>query len=201
MFDYKGIEALAAVVREGSFEKAAASLHITQSAVSQRIRAAEDRAGRLLLIRSVPPRPTEPGKLVLRHHAQVARLESDLQTALFPDADEGFSPLPIGINADSLSIWFHEAMREFVLREKVLLDLRVDDQDQTHNLLRDGEVLGCVSSRAEEFKGCRVQRLGSMTYRLVASPEYAAAYLPGGPSLEALSKAPILLFQPQGQGA
>lgn len=194
MFDYKGLEALAAVVREGGFEKAAASLHITQSAVSQRIRAIEERAGRLLLNRTTPPRPTEAGKLMLRHQAQVALLEDDLLSSLFPKAEEGFAPLPVGINADSLSIWFHEAMRDFVLREKVLLDLHVDDQDQTHNLLRNGEVLGCVSSSAEEFKGCRVVPLGSMTYRLVASPEYIAAFLPDGPEFEALQRAPILLF-------
>ncbi|MFW5489494.1 MAG: LysR family transcriptional regulator ArgP [Desulfovibrio sp.] len=202
MLDYKGIEALAAVVREGGFEKAAASLYITQSAVSQRIRAIEERAGRLLLNRTNPPRPTSAGRLVLRHQAQVALLENDLQAALFPEAEEGFASLPVGVNADSLAIWFHQAMGSFVARERMLLDLYVDDQDQTHKLLRKGEVLGCVSSLAEETRGCRTVRLGSMTYRLVASPEYVAKYLPdfgtdfwtGGPTLEAMSKAPLLCF-------
>ena len=45
MLDYKLIEALAMVTAEGGFEKAAQSLLITQSAVSQRIKALEELTG------------------------------------------------------------------------------------------------------------------------------------------------------------
>ena len=41
MLDYDALSALAAVVREGSFERAAQALHVTPSAISQRIRQLE----------------------------------------------------------------------------------------------------------------------------------------------------------------
>ena len=42
MLDYAALSALAAVLREGSFERAARALHVTPSAVSQRVRALEE---------------------------------------------------------------------------------------------------------------------------------------------------------------
>ncbi|MEI8171784.1 MAG: LysR family transcriptional regulator, partial [Rhodoferax sp.] len=45
MLDYASLSALTAVVREGSFERAARALHVTPSAVSQRIRLLEERIG------------------------------------------------------------------------------------------------------------------------------------------------------------
>lgn len=34
----------------------------------------------------------------------------------------------------------------------VLLEIRVADQDQTHRLLKDGEVMGCISSQEQWVK-------------------------------------------------
>jgi LysR family transcriptional regulator (chromosome initiation inhibitor) len=55
--DYLQLAALAAVVSEGRFERAAARLHVAPSAVSQRIRALEDRVGAVLVARGTrwPP--------------------------------------------------------------------------------------------------------------------------------------------------
>ena len=44
MIDYKLLEAIAIVVQEGGFEKAATVMNLTQSAVSQRVRLLEERA-------------------------------------------------------------------------------------------------------------------------------------------------------------
>ena len=66
--------------------------------------------------------------------------------------------------------WFYPAVNEFLSREKVLLDLTVDDQDQTRKLLRDGMVMGCISSEPEPVQGCRAARLGTMCYRMLAAP-------------------------------
>ncbi len=54
MLDYAALSALAAVVREGSFERAARALHVTPSAISQRIRLLEERVGCALVIRDQP---------------------------------------------------------------------------------------------------------------------------------------------------
>ncbi len=58
MFDYKLIEAVAMVAREGGFDKAARAIHITQSAVSQRVKLLEELTGQVLIARTAPPRAT-----------------------------------------------------------------------------------------------------------------------------------------------
>ena len=57
MFDYAALEALATVLREGSFERAARRLHVTPSAISQRIKQLEERAGQVHSKRVLHPPP------------------------------------------------------------------------------------------------------------------------------------------------
>ncbi|HWU28256.1 MAG TPA: LysR family transcriptional regulator, partial [Microbacterium sp.] len=79
---------VAAVVDEGSFEAAARRLHITQSAVSQRIKALEVQIGRAVLVRSRPVRATEAGEALVRLARQVELLEHDTVAAFgLGDAD------------------------------------------------------------------------------------------------------------------
>jgi len=193
MLDYKLLEALAKVVDEGGFERAARALCITQSAVSQRVKLLEERLGTILLARVTPPRPTEAGRLALRHFRMAQRLEGDFEAALGRER-EGFPSLPVGVNADSLATWFLPAVTPFLKEEGVLLDLSVDDQERTHELLRDGAVLGCVSSRPEPFQGCAATHLGDMEYRVFATPEFRDRWFPDGLTLEAAGRAPALIF-------
>ncbi len=192
MLDYKLVEAFAVVATEGGFEKAARVLHVTQSAVSQRVKLLEEQAGCILLVRSSPSRPTAAGREMLRHYRQVKRLEGDLATG--PDRGKEFTTLAVGVNADSLATWFFPAIDKFLGNERVLLDLRVDDQAETHRLLRGGDVLGCVSSRSEPIQGCRVEYLGDMTYRLYATPKYIQKWFPNDVTLETVERAPLLIF-------
>ena len=104
MFDYKSLEALAAVIDQQSFEKAATKLFITQSAVSQRIKSLENYCGLPLLIRDVPHSPTELGQLLLNHYRKTKLLEDDTRAQF--SAHEYRARLPIAINRDSLEIWF-----------------------------------------------------------------------------------------------
>lgn len=194
MIDYRNLAALAAVVDERGFERAARALHLTQSAVSQRIRALEEGVGQVLLVRSSPPMPTEPGRRLLALWRQVRRLEEDALAEVLPGAGSGFSTLAVGFNADSLATWFLPSLDDFLRTYNVLLDVRVDDQEVTHELLRDGEVAGCVSERAEAMQGCRVTRLGSMTYHLVAAPSFASRWFSAGVTREAVASAPMLVF-------
>lgn len=193
MLDYKLVEAFAVVAAEGGFEKAAKVLHITQSAVSQRVKLLEEQAGCVLLVRSSPPRPTAAGREMLRHYRQVRQLEGDLGTGLGRE-EGGFTTLPVGLNADSLATWFFPAINDYLDAEPVLLDLSVDDQAQTHRLLRDGEVLGCVSERTEPMQGCRVEYLGEMVYNLYCTSQYKSKWFPGGVTLEGFERAPIQIF-------
>ena len=194
MFDYKLIEALAMVAREGGFDKAAGALHITQSAVSQRVKLLEEITGQVLLARTTPPKATAAGQKLLKHYLQVKRLEDDLIGEIDGSADKGFTSISLGINADSLAFWFLEAVHPFLLEERVLLDIRVNDQEQTHQLLKDGDVMGCISTKEEPMQGCRIEYLGSENYRLMAAPKFADQWFPDGLTIEDVRRAPALIF-------
>ncbi|WP_319582776.1 LysR family transcriptional regulator ArgP [uncultured Pseudodesulfovibrio sp.] len=193
MLDYKLVEAFAAVVGEGGFEKGARVLHLTQGAVSQRVKLLEEQAGCVLLVRSSPPRPTVAGQAMLKHFRQVRRLEDDLGAGLGQN-DAGFDSLTVGVNADSLATWFFPAVDEYLDAEPVLLDLSVDDQAETLKLLKAGDVLGCIADRPEPVQGCRVEYLGDMDYRLYATPSYKSKWYHDDAVLEMVETGPILIF-------
>jgi LysR family transcriptional regulator (chromosome initiation inhibitor) len=81
-FDPAALECLAAIVEEGGFERAAQRLNITQSAVSQRLRALEAQVGTVLIVRSRPLKPTSAGHLLLKHTKQLRLLRADLERDL-----------------------------------------------------------------------------------------------------------------------
>ncbi|MFW2367906.1 MAG: LysR family transcriptional regulator ArgP [Desulforhopalus sp.] len=194
MFDYKLIEAFGMVAQEGGFDKAARVLCITQSAVSQRVKLLEELTGQVLIARTTPPKPTSAGQNLLKHYLQVKRLEDDLMGEIGEPADKGFATIAVGINADTLAIWLIDAIKTFLLEERVLLDIRVDDQEQTHRLLKDGEVMGCISTQEQVMQGCRIEYLGCMNYHIVAAPGFAARHFPNGLTIEDVQRAPALIF-------
>ena len=193
MLDYKLLEAFAMVVQEGGFEKAATVMNLTQSAVSQRVKLLEDRAGKILLSRTSPPQPTEAGRRLIKHYLQVKLLEDGLEGET-GDPAEPSAKLSLGINADSLASWFLPAIGDLLEDGRLLIDLHVDDQEQTHKLLRDGVVVGCISDLATPIQGCRVEYLGAMPYRLLARPEFVAKWFPDGLTANAAEHAPAVMF-------
>jgi len=196
MFDYASLAALAAVVQEGSFERAALRLHVTPSAVSQRVRALEERMGCALIVRGQPCSPTATGQRLCHHLDHVRLLEHDLQDTLpgnARDTDQRLR-LPLAVNADSLATWLAPALATFAAQAPVLLDIAVDDQDHTQEWLRSGAVLAAVSGNPVAAAGCNSQRLGSMRYLAVASPEFVARYFGSGVRAAQLARAPSLVF-------
>jgi LysR family transcriptional regulator (chromosome initiation inhibitor) len=194
MFDYKLIEAMAEVVRQGGFEKAAAKMCLTQSAVSQRVRQLEEQAGQILLTRSVPPAVTDAGKWFLAHYLQVRHLEEDLANRTAFGQDGRPVTLSVGVNADSLATWFPKAVAPMLKDGKILLDIRVDDQEQTHKLLKSGTVCGCISTLDRAIQGCRIFEIGTMAYKLLCTKDFARRWFPSGVTIEAVSKAPAVIF-------
>ena len=197
-FDPAALECLAALADAGSFERAAQRLAITQSAVSQRLRALETGLGRLLVVRSRPLRLTEPGKVLLRYARQMQAMRADIARELGAGPGAAHDErLPIAVNADSLATWVLPALDALVQagqREGWGLELVVDDQDFTHDSLREGTVLGCVSTVAEALRGCSVTPLGCMRYIAVASPGFAARALPQGLHRGNFAQVPWLVF-------
>ena len=196
MLDYAALSALAAVIREGSFERAAQALFVTPSAVSQRIRSLEERVGCALVVRGQPCRATDTGRRLCQHVDRVRLLEQELQGALPALAPEGLTrvALPIAVNADSLATWFAPAVAAFAADAPVLVELAVDDQDHTSDWLRSGAVLAAVTGTARPPAGFNSRPLGAMRYLAAASPAYVARHFANGVAAGSLARAPSLVF-------
>lgn len=197
MLDYKLLAALAAVVEQAGFERAAQVLGLSQSAVSQRIKLLEARVGQPVLVRALPPVPTEIGRRLLNHVQQVRLLERDIQ-AQVPGLDEGGPPerLRIALNADSLATWWAQAVGGFCTAQGLLLELVVEDQDVGLKRMRAGEVAACVCGSERPVAGARALLLGSMRYRALASPGFIARHFPRGVTAAELAQAPAIVFGP-----
>jgi LysR family transcriptional regulator (chromosome initiation inhibitor) len=187
------VRTLLAVVDEGTFDAAASVLHVTPSAVSQRVKALEQGVGRVLLLRTKPVRLTESGQVVVRFARQMAQLQSDTRAELgMADTGEP-ARLSIAVNADSLGTWFLPALTRVPDELRILFELRREDQDHTTALLREGVVMAAVTSSPDPVAGCSVRELGHMRYLPVASPAFAARWL-GNPLRQAIADAPVMVF-------
>jgi LysR family transcriptional regulator (chromosome initiation inhibitor) len=198
MLDYASLAAIAAIVREGNFERAARTLNVTSSAISQRVKQLEERLGCVLIVRGQPCTATETGRLLCRHVEQVGMLEQDLRNVLPRVApsgkDDGRVTLRVAVNADSLGTWFIDAMTAFLDGDRALLDIALDDQEHTLDWLRSGEVQAAVTANSRPVQGCDSASLGKLHYVAVASPEYVQRYFPRGVTTAALAEAPSLNF-------
>jgi LysR family transcriptional regulator (chromosome initiation inhibitor) len=190
MFTDPQLQALAAVHRRGSFETAAAMLGLTPSAISQRIKALEDRVGTLLIRRGQPCEATPAGLRLIRHHDEVALLEQALARDL-PGPAPGPATLRIAVNADSLATWIIPALAAV---DQILFDIVIDDQDHSQDLLRRGEVAAAVTSHPGPLQGCDTIPLGALRYRATANPAFIAHWMAGRPIPDALGAAPALTF-------
>lgn len=194
--DHGHLRALAAVVREGSFERAAVALSVTPSAVSQRIKTLEARMGRLLVQRTVPAVATADGQVLVQLAEHTALLEHDALSRLGVDEEDDLPhvSISVAVNHDSLETWFVQAAALFSARTRATLDLQSEDQDHTASLLRNGAVLGAVTTLADAVQGCRIHPLGCMRYVATCSPEFHASHFAQGVIAHALAVAPVLVF-------
>jgi LysR family transcriptional regulator (chromosome initiation inhibitor) len=190
--DLAQLRALDATVRGGTLEAAARTLHVTPSAISQRLRALEVATGRILLVRTKPVRATESGEAVLRLARQIDLLTADTARELGDDSADRVPTLPIAVNADSMATWVLPALAP--LAGDVCFDLYREDQEHTSALLRAGTVMAAVTADAEPVPGCSSTPLGGMRYRPMATPGFARRWFPDGPTPEALARAPVVVF-------
>ncbi|MBU9762600.1 LysR family transcriptional regulator ArgP [Mycobacterium sp. TNTM28] len=186
--DGQQLAAFAAVVELGSFDAAAQRLQVTPSAVSQRIKALEQRIGKVLVVREKPCTATVAGVPLLRLAAQTALLESETLAEL-SGAGAQRTRIALAVNADSMTTWFTGV---FTAASDFLFDIRIEDQDLSARLLREGVVMGAVTTERRPVPGCRVHPLGAMRYVPVASTDYVRHHLPDGFTREAAQSAPSL---------
>ena len=198
-FDPDALECLAAIVEEGGFERAAQRLSITQSAVSQRLRALEAQVGTVLIVRSRPLKATGAGQLLLKHTRQLRLLRADLERdmkELAPSSIGGAREeerISIAINADSIATWALGALNELAV-QGLPMEIITDDQDFTQEWLRSGQVLGCVTTLKQALRGCKVVPLGAMNYVAVAAPDYAREHAPKGLTQHNFRDMPFIAF-------
>ncbi|WP_058049670.1 ArgP/LysG family DNA-binding transcriptional regulator [Janthinobacterium sp. Ant5-2-1] len=195
--DYRALAVLDAVASHGSFDKAALALGITQSAVSQRIKALEDASGRLLIIRGQPAVPTGLGQRLIVHHRNVKLMEASL------DIDLGNSvsmpEIAIAIDADSLATWFPDTLPALLAPPRCQLDVRLADSDSALQMVRDGSVFGCVAAESgtaiDAAAATSVTPLGTLPYVCVATPVFAGHWFGDGFIAEAVQLAPAVVGQ------
>jgi LysR family transcriptional regulator (chromosome initiation inhibitor) len=190
MLDPAQLAALAAVHRRGAFDLAAAELHVTASAISQRVKALEERTGAVLIRRGTPCTATETGLRLVRHHDEIALLERTLANDL-PGLAPGAATLRIAVNADSLATWVIPAL---AATENLLFDLVIDDQDVSQDWLRRGEVVAAITAHPGPLQGCDTLPLGSLRYRATAAPAFRDRWFCEGVSAGTLARAPALTF-------
>ena len=188
------LAAFAAVLEEGSFDLAARRLSVTPSAISQRIKALEDRLGQVLVIRHLPCRPTPAGEALLRRVRPMQALQAEALAELLPAGSRPARGVAIAVNADSLHTWFVAALAPLHSESGMLFDIRVEDQDHTLDLLRDGSVLGAVTAEARPVQGCNVLPLGVMRYQAIASADLVARHFADGVHARSLAAAPMIVF-------
>ena len=177
MLDARQLEALAAVMEHGSFGAAAKALSLTLAAVSLRIKSLEGAMGQRLLVRGKQVRATPAGQALLGHVRQVRLMEADLVAGLRgPGPGQPLQTLSVAVNADSLTSWFLPGVADLLARHQLLLDVVIDDQDHTHDALKNGDVTGCVTTLASAMRGCVAEPLGLMRYRCMAAPALIAQW-------------------------
>jgi LysR family transcriptional regulator (chromosome initiation inhibitor) len=183
------LDALVAIADHGSFDAAARQLHITPSAVSQRIRALEAAAGQVLISRGSPCRPTPHGEWLVRLGRQTRLLYAEASQAITAATAVD---LPVAVNADSVGSWFRDVLAEVAAWDGTALKLRVEDQAYSQELLRRGDVLAAVTSDPTAVQGCGVDALGALRYLPAATPALADRWQRGeAPDWAAM---PVVVF-------
>lgn len=175
-FDPSQLETLLAISEEGSFDGAARRLHLTPSAVSQRVRALEGSAGQVLVRRTLPAEVTDAGVPLLRLAQQLRLLAAEAGAEL---GDDDVVELRVAVNADSLATWFRPVLSDVAQRPSTALRLAIEDEGHSHELLRRGEVLAAVTAEPMPVQGCSVEPLGAMRYQAAVAPHLLAQHRRG----------------------
>jgi LysR family transcriptional regulator, chromosome initiation inhibitor len=191
--DPRQAAAFVAVVETGSFEQAAARLHVTASAITQRVRALEAGLGAPLVLRTRPCRATPTGQRVLQHLRRVSMLQADLQAELDATRQSPVSVV-VALNSDSLGTWFLPALSSILSGERLLFELIMEDQDHTFDLLESGMAIGCVTTVQKPMRGCAATPLGTMRYRLLAAQAFASRWFPRGLTRTSARQAPVVAY-------
>ena len=195
--DYRALAVLDAVASQGSFEKAALALGISQSAVSQRIKALEDASGRLLIVRGQPAVPTGLGQRLVSHHRNVKLMEAALDIDLGNKVS--MPEIALAVDAASLATWFPMSLQPLLSPPRCQLKVQQATQQMALHLVQEGSVFGCIAAAEEQpsphANGPEITPLGKLRYVCVATPLFAGHWFGDGFSADAVQLAPAVVGQ------
>ena len=198
-FTAEQLRTFATVVEEKTFEEAAPVLGVSASAVSQRIKAMEQSCGQILLRRSNPVEPTDPGATVLRLAKQIELLTVESEREL--TGGDQARRLAIASNSDSLATGLLDALASVPRDERIYCEVHREDERHSSALLRSGSVMGALTVDPQPVQGCSVEVLGSTRYFIAASPDFIDHFFPGADGLpymlteQRLREAPVIQFE------
>ena len=187
--DIDSLRTLRAIVESGSFTGAAARLHLTQSAVSWKIKRLEERLGHALLVRDGKSiEPTEMGHELLAHAERILAAHDEAVASL--KLRELTGTVRLGCNDEPQIDQVADIIRSFrVEHSRVGVHTRIGLSSVVGAWLRAGELdLAIIQVLAEDLKESDVvlrhDRLGWF-----ASPEL---------DLEEDGSVPLVTFGPRG---
>lgn len=185
--------ALQSIVEEGSFDAAADTLHISQSAISQRIKSLESQVGHIVIQRSKPVQATAMGQFLLRLARQITLAQEEAAQRIDSEQRNSTVNIRIVVNADSLEGWVLPALAP-IAKQSIALDIKRQDEHISTRMLRSGEAMAAITAEETPVQGCTMTKLGSMAYFAAATPEFAARWFPNGLSKESLENAPLVQY-------
>lgn len=193
-FPAEQLRAFAAVVDTGTFDAAAGRLHVTPSAVSQRIRALERQVGAVVVRRSNPAEPTAAGRVLVRLARQVELVAAEAIAELggAPEGSAAPRVLTIVVPSDSLSSWFAPVLDASATEDGHVLEILRDDENRSEEHLRSGRAMGAITTERHPVQGCSSTPLGSMRYRAMGAPDFVGRWF--GPGGGGFAAAPVVNF-------
>lgn len=201
LLDLDALEALHQVTSTGSFDGAAEQLGITQSAVSQRVKNYEKKAGVQLIRRGRPCMPTPIGEKFLEFRESVMFSEATLQTEV--DVEKGDwaqgARVTIAVSNDTLACWLTDVMSRASSELDVVFEVQTNDEVHAANLLMSGKAHATLSSISTNYEALcnrkiKLSPLGAMEFVAVAAPEFVEKHFADGVTLRSIGKAVCIAY-------
>jgi DNA-binding transcriptional LysR family regulator len=168
------LRAFAAVARTGNFTRAARLLHLSQPALSRRVRGLEEQLRLTLLVRApAGVTPTEAGYRVL----QFVQAQRALEEELLAELSAGPSQLAGAVRIAGLSSVVQPialpALASF-LREHPAVQIEIDNPDEAAlgQVLARGAADFAISDQPVEQAGVVNQRVGEAEFVVIESPTH-----------------------------
>lgn len=189
------LNALMAIVREGSFDQGAQSINISTSAISQRIKSLEKLMGGMLISRNSPCKVNEMGQKLLELTTQFYILEQEA----FPELiDYSFLktqllPIKIATDPDSLSTWLPYVIETIYSEMPCPIEFIHSAHIDNSNLKG---IWAIISPHTVGILAGRSYLLGKLNCTAVAAPGFIERYFPIGITTTALTNATVLSQNP-----